>query len=86
MGLYPKSFKETNMKVKKFRQHTAVSCPLNVPIGHMILQKKHSAHLPEPGAMLGSFSIISSVPRNIHLRQVPLFPFYLFKVTQLVSI
>lgn len=49
LGLHPKAFKELNIKVKKFRQHTAVSCPLNVPIGHIILQKKHSAHLPGAG-------------------------------------
>lgn len=30
----------------------------------------------EPGITLGTLSIISSVPRNIHLRQVPPFPFY----------
>lgn len=45
----PKPLKKLNIKVEKFRQHTAVSCPLNVPIGHITLQKKHSAHLPGAG-------------------------------------
>lgn len=44
---------ELNMKVKICRQHTAVSCTLNIPIGHIILQKNILCICQEPGIVLG---------------------------------
>lgn len=57
------------------QQHSRKLFPKH-PHWNIIRRMKHSVHLSRAGHHTGSFPMISSIPRNTHLRQVSLFPFY----------